>query len=133
MKSSKHDPLLREILTGDESSDFRRTSLDHGLKSLRRQRRWRIVRAGTLASLTLLLAWGLLLHRPAKAPVRQIVSSPPRPSAVPAPPTRVAEVKFITDDELLALFPDRPVALIGKPGHQQLVFLDKPVSPARSF
>jgi hypothetical protein len=35
-------------------------------------------------------------------------------------------VKLINDDELLALFPDRPVALIGKPGQQQLVFLDKP-------
>ena len=133
MKSSEHDPLLTEILTGDEPSDFRRTSLEHALKSLRRQRRWRTVRAGAAASLTLLLVCLFLFHRPAKAPVRQIVFSPPRPSAVPAPPTRTAEVKFITDDELLALFPDRPVALIGKPGHQQLVFLDKPVSPARSF
>jgi len=33
-------------------------------------------------------------------------------------------VKFISADELLALFPNRPVALIGKPGSQQLVFLD---------
>jgi hypothetical protein len=39
-------------------------------------------------------------------------------------------VKLITDDELLALFPDRPVALIGKPGQQQLVFLDELETPS---
>jgi hypothetical protein len=33
-------------------------------------------------------------------------------------------VRFISDDELLSLFPGRPVALIGAPGQQQFVFLD---------
>jgi hypothetical protein len=36
------------------------------------------------------------------------------------------EVRFITDNELLALFGDRAVGLIGKPGHQMLVFYDNP-------
>jgi hypothetical protein len=54
-----------------------------------------------------------------------------RPAAS-APSTRVApdnpgsgEVDRLTDDELLALFPNRPVALIGPAGRQKLVFLDQ--------
>jgi len=38
-------------------------------------------------------------------------------------------VQFINDDELLALFPNRPVALIGEPGKQRLVFLDRQNAP----
>jgi hypothetical protein len=34
------------------------------------------------------------------------------------------EQEIITDEELFALFPNRALALIGSPGHQQLVFLD---------
>jgi hypothetical protein len=33
-------------------------------------------------------------------------------------------VKIINDEELFALFPNRAMALIGSPGHQQLIFLD---------
>jgi hypothetical protein len=35
-------------------------------------------------------------------------------------------VKFISDDELLAMFPQGSVALIGKPGQQRLVSLGEP-------
>ncbi|HHY86181.1 MAG TPA: hypothetical protein GYA07_11730 [Verrucomicrobia bacterium] len=38
-------------------------------------------------------------------------------------------MQFINDDELLALFPNRPVALIGEPGKQRLVFLDRQNAP----
>jgi hypothetical protein len=34
-------------------------------------------------------------------------------------------VDFINDDELLALVTNQPVALVGKPGAQRLVFLGK--------
>jgi hypothetical protein len=37
-------------------------------------------------------------------------------------------VRVISDEELFALFPGRSLALVGPPGHQQLVFLDEPVS-----
>jgi hypothetical protein len=37
----------------------------------------------------------------------------------------LSKVEYITADQLFALFPNRPMALIGKPGHQQLIFLDK--------
>jgi hypothetical protein len=34
-------------------------------------------------------------------------------------------IKVISDEELFALFPRRSLALIGSPGHQKLVFLDR--------
>ncbi len=36
------------------------------------------------------------------------------------------DLEIITDEELFSLFPNRPLALVGKPGHQQLIFLDQP-------
>jgi hypothetical protein len=44
--------------------------------------------------------------------------------AVPAAEA-AAPIKVISDEDLLALFPDRSMALLGPPGQQQLVFLDK--------
>ena len=41
-------------------------------------------------------------------------------------PAASQPVKIISDEELFALFPNRPLALVGKPGHQQLVFLGHP-------
>ena len=38
--------------------------------------------------------------------------------------TAESKVEYITADQLFALFPNRQIALVGKPGHQQLIFLD---------
>jgi hypothetical protein len=38
-------------------------------------------------------------------------------------------VQIINDDQLFALFPGRPMALVGTPGHQHLVFFDTTTSP----
>jgi hypothetical protein len=43
-----------------------------------------------------------------------------RPKTIEGTPIRV-----IGDEELLALFQGRPVALLGEPGHQRLVLLDE--------
>jgi len=34
-------------------------------------------------------------------------------------------IRVVNDDELLAMFPDRPVALVGPPQNRQFVFLDE--------
>ena len=70
-------------------------------------------------------------HRP-KSSVQEVATSSLPGATAFLPPADTVKVKFITDEELLALFPDRPVALIGRPGHQQLVFLDKSTSTAGS-
>ena len=117
MKRSDQHDLLRELFEGDALSDFRRASLEGGLAAIRQQRRRRrALRVSALAALPMLLALAMVLHRgPESAKPRTV------PNASRAETTKV---KFITDEELFALFPDRPMALIGKPGQQRLVFLD---------
>jgi len=127
MKHPEHDRLLNEIVTGEELADFREASLQHALTAIRQQRRrQRFVRLGALAGVPIAVALGIVFSRSPKPALREIAASNASPVAVASVQPRTAPVKFISDDELLALFPDRPVALIGKPGHQQLVFLDKP-------
>ncbi len=118
MNHFDREQLLSELLENSELADVRQNSLELGLASLRRRRsQARAVRGlVVLVPLALLL---LVLLQPA-APQRVVVP----PSAA----TASNRVKFITDEELLALFPNRSVALVGKPGQQQLVFLDQPVA-----
>jgi hypothetical protein len=121
MKHTEHDQLLNDVLQREELSAFRQASLERTLASIRRQRQQRrIVRACALACLPLLVTLGIVLLGPMSQP-------PLKPTDAPRP-TETARVKFITDEELFALFPGRPMALIGKPGHQQLVFLDQPAA-----
>lgn len=127
MKHPEHDRLLKEIVTGEELADFREASLQQGLTAIRQQRRrQRALRLGALAAVPVAVVLGIVFSRSPKPPVREIAASNASPVAVSSAPPGTAPVKLINDDELLALFPDRPVALIGKPGQQQLVFLDKP-------
>jgi len=123
MKLSEKQKLLREILPGDDIADFERASLERGLADLRRQRRrGHLVRAGALAAVVGFISLGIVLKQ--HNPVRESAANLQLP---PAPAPAVSDhVKFISDDELLALFPGRSVALIGKPGQQRLVFFDKP-------
>jgi hypothetical protein len=133
MNRSQQDRLLREVLTGDEVARFRQQSLEHSFLWLQRRRRRRqFMRIGALASAALLATAGLLWIRPGvpQAPPAAASARPPaaataRPPAASAPPPHGVEVKIITDQELFALFPNRPLALIGKPGQQRLVFLDE--------
>jgi hypothetical protein len=122
MKRTERDDLLNELLPGDELADFRRSSLELGLRAMaaRRTRR-QVFRACAGCSLLLALAatilWPLL---PENWTGRKSVAQVSEVARAPA----ASSVKFISDDELMALFPNRAVALIGKPGHQQFVFLD---------
>ena len=120
MKRSEHDRLLREILDDGDAANFRAASLARGLDFLQqRQRRKHFAQACAAAILPLLLISVLVVHL-----ASQPASTPPAVHPAPAPPTDTAKVKIITDEELFALFPNRALALIGSPGHQQLVFLD---------
>ena len=117
MDRSDQDRLLKEILAGDELAGFRQESLESGLTQLRklRQRR-RALRICVLALMPLL----------AFAVGRFLLPSKPSNASKEAPALAGSRsVELINDDQLLALFPNRSVALIGSPGHQQLVFLDQ--------
>jgi hypothetical protein len=116
---------LNEILGSDEVSGFRQASLEQGLAAFRKTRsRRRAVRTGALVALPALLAAVVLIHQRPTSPVTSVTSVPVARQTA-APPHATTSVKFITDEELFALFPNRSLALIGPPGHQQLVFLDQ--------
>ena len=127
MKRSTSDPLLDEVLAGEELAELRRTTLEQGLVALRRRRRRRYaLQLCAVAALPLLAGLILLMNRgPAsKTPIAAVAPA----SAPPASPASAgaASVRVITDEELFALFPNRPMALVGKAGQQELVFLDQP-------
>ena len=127
MKPPGQHHLLKEILAGDELTNFRQASLEQGLNFMRQQeRRRRVARVCALVTFPLLFAVAILSRRAPETSKRLIVSAIPPPTAIPRPETGSEDTKFITDEELFALFPNRPLALVGKPGQQQLVFLDQP-------
>ncbi len=119
MKRSEQDRLLREILEDGEAANLRAASLAGGVDFLqRRRRRQRVLRACAtgLPVFLLFLILVALLHGSSPAP--------PASGPLVVLRTETAKVKIITDEELFALFPNRAMALIGRPGQQQLVFLD---------
>ena len=125
MKHPDENPLLREILADEPLTALRRTSLEQGLEAMRRTRRFRrSAGVGTLALVPVLLIVALTLHKRAQETVSTPPTPGPPPARVVAAPPEERGVKMISDEELFALFPGRSLALIGKPGHQQLVFLD---------
>jgi hypothetical protein len=122
MNPSDREKLLKEILSSEDVSDFRQNSLARGLAGLRRERRRRqLVRFSSAAAVLICLVVGILLK--SANPVRNEHASVQR-SAQPAPASLAdSHVDFISDDQLLAFFTNQPVALVGKPGDQHLVFL----------
>lgn len=119
------DELLQDVLAETASGPFRATLLNEGLSGVRRKRRRRrITRAVAMMSLPLLLIAGaFLMQKP------RLAEPAVRPSA--HPPLRAREVVpgtqmgIISDAELLDLFKNRPVALIGPRGRQRIVLLDE--------
>jgi hypothetical protein len=100
-----------------------------------RRHRRKVARLAILASLPLLLLFGLTLWF-LKPPAAPTVRVQPQPPAKPSPPPSSALVRaepnsihYLTDEELLTLFPGRKPALIGHPGNQKLVFLDGKSQP----
>ncbi len=125
MNRSEQDRMLGEILAGNELAGFRQASLERALASLRRRRRQRALRTGVLGLTPFLVVLGFLLSRLHETHLPKGTSPGAPPVLAAAASIAAPPVKFITDDELMALFPGRAVALIGKPGHQQFIFLDE--------
>lgn len=125
MKPENQDRLLTDIFVTDESEGFRQESLKCGLSVLRRKRRIR--RGLTLVAVATLLCQGFrFINLPDHPHSWSSKSQRLNPPAPKMPKVEMSEIKFIDDEQLLALFPDRSVALIGKPGHQELLFLNEP-------
>ncbi len=112
-----------------EEDDLRARSLEQGLVALRgARRRRRLLRgAGTIVSVAILLLSGLWARRKLSASKQLQLASYNAPEAAD-PISKMMKgvvIQTIGDEELLAAFKGRPVALIGESGKQRLVFLDK--------
>jgi hypothetical protein len=111
MKRSDRDELLREVFVDEHVERLRHASLEAALAMLRARRRRRAWISGAAATLVLAAVAAVSIRRP------RPVAAVPVPSQAAASPVRI-----IGDEDLLALFPNRSLALIGRPGEQRLVF-----------
>ena len=113
MKPEKQN-LIRDLLNEDSG---REATLLAGAQILHRRRQWRAVRQGAGVLTVVALVAVLILKKETPQPVAPRVASVV-PKAAP-----VSQVQALSDDELLALFPDTPVALASLPGgKKRLIF-----------
>ena len=118
---------MSELLAGDERSDFRRASLEQGLAFIRRRRRARRVgRWCILALLPPALGAAIFFSRPSGPEVRPVSVGQSHAPRISDQIAKAGSIRIIDDEQLLGLFSGRPLALVGQPGHQQLLFLDEP-------
>jgi len=121
---SDYGELLKEVISDGGATDLRASSLDHALAAVRRQRRMRVVRGASLGAGCVVLV-ALLWREHADKP---LAANNPQPlTAVQATVETVpgTKIRLVSDEELLAMFPDRPVALVGPPNDRRFVFLDE--------
>ena len=117
--NSKHDRLLQD-LRRDEAAERRAAVLNSGGRVLRHRR----IKRSAIWSLATLVVLGTLAYqaRTLFSPAPPQIARHTEPGT--AAPKPVAGVQKLSDEELLALFPSTPVALVKlTDGHQKLLFL----------
>ena len=113
--------LLRDLLE-DGSRD--ETTLIAAAKILRRRRQWRATRQ--IFALVIFLAAAFWLVEQKNQ--RPMAAHIPSPGAMhPAPP----RAQSLSDEELLALFPDTPVGLATLPNGKKLLLFPRPADEAK--
>ena len=115
MNSSDQDRLWRDVFSDEKLEAMREATLRAGVAAARGRRRNRLILSAAAGMVAAGLALAVSWRRP-QPPARLVPVAVARPAE--------SSVKFISDQQLLALFPNRPVALIGPAGSRQLVFLD---------
>jgi len=122
MNEPDHDPLLRDLLQDGADASFREASLNELLSAARRTRQQRKILRLVGCAAILLIGAAAIWQRSNIPPARTADASPSSP--VETDPAR-KPIRYIDDKELLSLFPNRPVALIGSAQGQQLILLDR--------
>jgi hypothetical protein len=114
MNRRERENLLRDVLSDDSLESLRGRVLSEGIGVLRRRKQRQLLMAAVGGSIAMGALVVVALYRPTNF-------------TIPADPTEpVPALKFINDQQLFALFPNRPSALVGPPGQQQFLFLDGP-------
>jgi hypothetical protein len=122
--------LMNDLLLETAPAQFRIATLERGLALCRARRRRKAVgrRIVALAAPGLLVVWLLQFHSDrfrttgdtGRAPAAIVeVEAPDHARYIPG-----TSIRVISDEELIEFFKDRPVVLVGPPGHQRLVPLD---------
>jgi hypothetical protein len=107
--------LLADLL-GGEPDARREAALLAGGRMLRRKRRLRLMMRCTVVAVVLGVAVVSRQRKMTRQPTKVATTAAPSPSASVQP-------QALTDDQLLALFPDTPVALATlKDGRKRLIF-----------
>jgi hypothetical protein len=121
MNTPEKNEFLNEILGDADLDAVRDDSLRRGLGAMRaRARRRRQFQVVAIVGPVLLLALSGYFRPAQKIDLTSPVAAPVSPAVADDD-----KVKYINEKELLALFPGRPVALIGEPGHQKFILLDE--------
>jgi hypothetical protein len=123
MSRKEYEHLLSDVLGDATVEQFRQNSLSRSLHRLRRRKRIKAAaQVCGVAMLLLVPAW--LMFRDNEATPSVATSVPViHSAAVSVQEPTSPRIEEITDKELLSLFPERTVALIGPPGMQQLLVL----------
>lgn len=98
---------------------LRENSLRQGLAALQQRRQRRKVTSILAGAVAAALLLAVSLRRNHAEPSTNFVTPA-------APSTKLGQIEVINDEQLLALFSDRSVALVSGTAGQQLLFLDAP-------
>jgi hypothetical protein len=120
MKAEK-EQLIHDVLADESRQE---ATLRAGAAILRGRRHWRVARQ-TLLWVALAAAAALLL-KPDRQ--HQALARATPPSAQRIAP---AQAQSLTDDQLLALFPNTPVGLATLPNGRKLLIFPRPADEAR--
>jgi hypothetical protein len=140
--ASDNDPLLQELLPGDQMEAFRVSSLQRLLKAAEERRQRRRARNSVIStSMAVVALLGLLVvatevrkgNQLQTATAGNTHASTALRAAEQTTPVVRNGVRILSDDELLGMFRGQRVALVGGSGGQRLVFLERrtrnPVPP----
>lgn len=126
-RRSEHDELWSDLLSENAPAAFREASLDRTLAAVRRhQRRRRLCGLAAITAAPCFLLLGVILWQ-AHETLRSTASSGPIAQATGVVPG--THIQVITDEELFAMFPDRPAALLGSANDRHFVLLDEVPKP----
>jgi hypothetical protein len=115
MKPEKQQ-LIQDLLDDESRRD---ATLLAGGRILRRRRHWRAATRGLILALVVTAAVLSLEQKKSRPSSVQTSSSPAKPVASTQP-------RSLTDDELLALFPNTPVGLATLPNGKKLLIFPRP-------
>ena len=122
-RNDEREELLADVLANE--AELRNATLEAGLQEVGRVcRRRRAMRAVTIGAMPVVISAAIIC-------VREMLSNGEKPGDLSLHIARADElipgtpIRVVNDEQLLELFQGQAVALVGQPGHQQLLLFDE--------